>query len=300
MHVGGRVEWLLEPADPEQLVQAVVAAREAGLCVRILGGGANVIVDDGLLEGAVISTARLNKVFRPAPEHTGLEPGAASAQVAPQPRETNTRLVAWCGASLPALVAQAKDLGWSGLEGLIGVPGQLGGGVAMNAGGRWGDLWQTIERVRTIDLDGRLYDDERAACHPGYRDGGIGQRVVVSAVLRLKPDDPNHVRQRCRAYLQHKNRVQPVSQWSAGCIFKNPDPELSGGLSAGQLIERHGLKGRRRGDAEVSPQHGNFIVNLGNARATDVLGLIDEVRDVIAQRTGIALAGEAKVWRAGR
>ena len=102
-----------------------------------------------------------------------------------------------------------------------------------------------------------------------------------------------------REYLETKRRVQPVTEASAGCIFKNPPPELSGGRSAGKLVEDAGAKGRTRGDAIVSPLHGNFIVNRGNATSADVLTLIEDVRDLVAERTGVVLATEVKVWRAG-
>jgi UDP-N-acetylmuramate dehydrogenase len=106
------------------------------------------------------------------------------------------------------------------------------------------------------------------------------------------------VKERGRDYLLEKNRAQPVTESSAGCVFKNPDPNASGGLSAGKLIEHCGLKGRTRGDAIVSPLHGNFIVNRGAARASDVLALIEEVRAIVAEKTGIVLELEAKIWRA--
>jgi UDP-N-acetylmuramate dehydrogenase len=299
MRVGGQAEWLLEPADPEQFAAALVAAREHGGPVRILGGGANVIPCDGILPGVVIATSRLNRVFRPPPGSSGLEPlEGLPAERAPAPRDEEARLVAWAGASLPALVAQARDLGWSGLEGLIGVPGQLGGGVAMNAGGRWGELWDVVERVRVLDEDGRVLDLERSQCRPRYRDGNLGRCAVVCAVLRLAPATVADVRERGREYLQEKKRVQPVAEWSAGCVFKNPPKDKSAGRSAGQLIEACGLKGLSRGDAQVSPLHANFIVNRGHATASDVLALIDELRARVAERTGLVLEGEAKLWTA--
>jgi UDP-N-acetylenolpyruvoylglucosamine reductase len=293
MRVGGRAEWLLEPADPEELRRAWIHAREQGSEVRLLGGGANLIVEDGLHPGVVISTARLRRVFRPdlAEEAMGGAPGEKLERGAP------AQLVAWAGATLPSLVNAATRLGWSGLEGLVGVPGQLGGGLAMNAGGRWGDLWNVVESVRLLEADGELVDLPRERCTPRYRDGGLGERVAVGAVLRLVAADPEQVRERAREYLLEKKRVQPVTESSSGCIFKNPDRELSDGRSAGKLIEDCGCKGLARGDAIVSPLHANFIVNRGRASASDVLGLIDEVRERVAQRTGIELATEVRIWR---
>lgn len=300
MRVGGRVEWLLEPKSPDELCRALVAAREQGYPVRMLGGGANLIVQDGVLPGVVIATDCLDRVFRPEVEATD-DPYAeevAISRVAPASRADDPRLVAWCGSSLPGLVRKASELGWAGLEGLVGVPGHLGGGVMMNAGGRWGDLWDVVESVRVLTMDGEVKDLQRADCDPQYRSGNLGDVVVVAAVLRLTPDNTHAVKERAKQFLLEKNRVQPVTESSSGCIFKNPDPELSGGRSAGKLIDDLGLKGLQRGAAIVSERHGNFIVNRGGATAADVLGLIDELRARVADATGIELSIEVRRWLA--
>jgi UDP-N-acetylmuramate dehydrogenase len=301
MHVGGRAEWLLEPATPAELVAAYQACRERGLAIRILGGGANLLIDDRLLAAAVITTARLNRLFR-APAEQDAAAALASdeadaTRVAPPSRETNPRFVAWAGATMPAIVRAASELGWSGLEGLAGVPGNLGGGIAMNAGGKWGDVWGVVERVRVLDVDGTVRDLARAECSPGYRDGGLGSSIVLGAVLAFRVDDPTSVKERVRDYLLEKRRVQPVTEWSAGCIFKNPPKETSDGRSAGKLIDDAGCKGLARGDAFVSELHANFIVNRGAATAADVLALIEDVRERVARASGVALETEVKIWR---
>jgi UDP-N-acetylmuramate dehydrogenase len=300
MRVGGRAEWLLEPKSPDELCRALVAAREQGFEVRMLGGGANLIVQDGVLPGVVIATDCLDRVFRPEIEATDdpFREEVAISRVAPASRTEDPRLVAWCGASLPGLVRKASDLGWSGLEGLVGVPGHLGGGVMMNAGGRWGDLWDVIESVRVLTLDGEVRDLARADCDPQYRSGNLGDVVVIAAELRLTPDNTHAVKERAKEFLLEKNRVQPVTESSSGCIFKNPDPELSDGRSAGKLIDDLGLKGLSRGAAVVSERHGNFIVNRGGASAADVLGLIDDLRERVADATGIELSIEVRRWLA--
>lgn len=302
MRVGGSVEWLLEPATPEELRAAVAAAREAGCVPRILGGGANLILADGELPGVVITTSRMQRLFRVDPDGReelveGVVDGPSARSVA-LTRDEGHELVAWAGVSLPKIVSTAAKLGWKGVEGLAGVPGNVGGGAAMNAGGRWGDFWDVIERVLLVDPQGNFVERTRAQLCPSYRNGNVGDCVVASAVLRFQPDTPAAVKERGREYLLSKNRVQPVTEWSAGCIFKNPPKELADGCGAGQLIERCGLKGLARGDAIVSPLHGNFIVNRGRASAADVLTLIDDVHDRVLERTGVDLAREVKVWRA--
>jgi UDP-N-acetylmuramate dehydrogenase len=274
----------------------------------VLGGGANLIVADGPLEETVLATERMARVFRPA-HGAGAEGqlGASScvespalaaspARGEPLERVADARLVAWAGASLPGLVRAARDLGWSGLEGLVGVPGHLGGAVAMNAGGRWGEMWDVVERVRVLLGDGTLIERARADGAARYRDANLGGAIVLGAVLRLRVDAPAAVHERMREYLAHKSAAQPVTERSAGCIFKNPPHEAAAGLSAGQLVERCGLKGRARGAAEISHKHGNFIVNRGGATAVDVLGLVEEVRAEVAERTGVLLEREVKVW----
>ncbi len=300
--VGGRAEWLLEPATPEELRKAIAAAREEGFVSRILGGGANLIVGDGRLAGVVIATDRLQRLFRPGrdvPSEESLRDLGPDLRVAPDPRsgdDEDARFVAWAGVSMPRVVSATQKLGWTGLEGLVGVPGNVGGGVAMNAGGRWGEMWDAVERVLLVDERGQFRELPREECAPAYRNGNLGTSVVASAVLRLRPDDPARVLERCRDYLGQKKRAQPVTEKSAGCIWKNPDPAKSGGLSAGQLVERCGCKGRARGDAVVSPLHGNFVLNRGRATASDVLLLIREVHDLVLEKSGVDLEREVKVW----
>jgi UDP-N-acetylmuramate dehydrogenase len=300
LRVGGQVEWLLEPANPDEFVAAWCAARERGFEPRVLGGGANLIVGDGLLAGVVITTERMGRVFRVHPEGGAREGQAFEPRalaLAPPERGSEARLVAWAGCSLPGLVRVTRELGWSGFEGLAGVPGQLGGGIAMNAGGRWGDTWDVVERVRVLAPDGTLEERARARCAPRYRDGALGGAIVLGALLCFRVAQPALVKERVSEYLRRKSATQPVTERSSGCVFQNPDPECAGGRGAGELIEAAGAKGLTRGDAVVSAKHGNFILNRGRARAADVLALIEEVRARVAERFGILLADEVRVWR---
>jgi len=213
MRVGGHAEWLLEPSHPDQLVEAWSLARERGLRPRILGGGANLVVEDGEHPGVVFATERLSRVFRPHPDvdDASVEEGGRDVYDPELPRveamdgDADPRLVAWAGARLPGLVRAAQELGWRGLEGLVGVPGQLGGAVFMNAGGRWGEIWDVIESVRLLLPDGSLVQRERGECEPRYRDGNLGGAVLLGAVLRLEPEDPQTIRTRMRSYLAEKH-----------------------------------------------------------------------------------------------
>jgi UDP-N-acetylmuramate dehydrogenase len=296
---GGQAEWLLEPRHPDEFVAAWNAARERGYEPRVLGGGANLIVADGLLPGVVITTERMGRVFRVHPDGVadeGEEFAPRNLTLAPLERDSEARLAAWAGCSLPGLVRVTRDLGWSGFEGLAGVPGHLGGGIAMNAGGRAGETWDVVESVRVLAPDGTLRHLARSECKPRYRDGGLGGAIVLGAVLRFRVDEPAAVKERVADFLRRKAAVQPVTERSSGCVFKNPDRALSGGRGAGELVEAAGAKGLARGDAHVSEKHGNFIVNRGRARASDVLDLIEEVRARVAERLGIRLENEVQIW----
>ena len=299
LKVGGRAEWLLEPANPEELRVAWLAAHERGLPVRMLGGGANLLIADGELPGVVIGTDRLAYCFRPTSERQAgaelfesLEPDGRIAQE----KDADPRLVVWCGEGLPALVRRAAQLGWSGLEHLAGVPGHVGGAIAMNAGGREGWIGDVVESLRILEPDGTELQLERSDWNPGYRDGKLAGKCVVGAVLRLEPVGRLVVEEATREYLKKKNAVQPVTQRSAGCIFKNPDPEQSDGRGAGQLVDQAGAKGLARGGARISERHGNFIVNAGGATAADVWWLIEEARRRVLEATGVELELEVQCW----
>jgi UDP-N-acetylmuramate dehydrogenase len=293
MRVGGTAAWLLEPATPEELGLAWRAALERGVRPRVLGGGANLLIEEGD-HGVVITTDRMRRVFRPGAAHTPEEDARQREEGAGR----EPRLVAWAGAGMPGLCRIARDSGLAGLAGIVGIPGHLGGGIAMNAGGRWGELWDVVAAVRVLTPAGEELELPRAECTPGYRDGGLGEHVVLAAEIALVPDDPARIRAEMQDYLAQKSAAQPVQEHSSGCVFRNPAPEVADGRSAGQLVDQCGGKGLARGDAVVSAKHGNFIVNRGSARAADVLGLIEDLRRLVADRTGILLETEVRVWRA--
>lgn len=310
LNVGGTVEWLLEPTHPDQLVAAFAAARERGYAPRILGGGANVLMPDGELPGVVVTTACMSRVFRPRhpdvdPLHDededALAPVLPHLVGKPDPNlspgvEDDPRLVAWAGMGLPGLVRVTRHLGWSGFEGMVGVPGQLGGGVAMNAGGRWGETWDVVESVRVLTPAGDVEHRERADCAPSYRDGNLGGAVVLGACLRFEVSTPAAVRAAVRDHLAEKSGAQPLTERSSGCVFKNPPADAADGRGAGKLIEDCGGKGLARGGAAVSEKHANFIVNRGGATAADVRALIADVRRLVRDRAGVELELEVQVW----
>ncbi len=300
LKVGGAVEWLVEPKTPEELVAAVAHAREAELDVRVLGGGANLLIVPELLPGCVISTELLNRTFRPTDLEAGGEldgSDAPLARVAPELASDDPRLVLWAGARLQGLVRTAYQLGLRGAELLSGVPGHVGGALAMNAGSRdWG-FWDQVERVWLLDpATGEVSERAREECAPSYRNGNLQGQIALACVLRFEPDDKAALKAEADEYLRAKCAAQPVTERSAGCVWKNPDPELSDGRGAGKLVDDLGLTGLKLGRAMVSPQHGNFVLNAGDATGVEVLALIEEVEARVLDATGIELKREVCLW----
>lgn len=268
MRVGGPARWLVTPRTQEELSAVVRAARDEKLEVNILGGGANLLVSDDGVAGVVVRTAGLTWCRF---EDDGVAAGA--------------------GVSFPRLVRECTARGLGGLEGLCGIPGTLGGALVMNAGGRHGELAPLVDWVDVLSDDGSVQRQEASKLSFGYRRSSLYGRVVVGGRLKLTPGDAERLLSRYREVLTAKEATQPLSARSAGCLFKNPD-----GQSAGALIDGCGLKGFQVGGARISEIHANFVVNDGEAKASDILELAAAVRDRVFDRTKIELELEVKVW----
>lgn len=256
--IGGPADVLVEPRDEEELAGVLRLAAREGVPLRILGGGANLLVRDEGVRGAVVRLTGLN---------------------------CRRRNRVQAGFPLPRLVRQTLEEGLGGLEPLAGVPGTVGGAVRMNAGGRHGTFGDVVRFVEILTPSGerrRLTRDEAGF---RYRGSALDGNLVVAVELDLRPDAGAAAR--FASLLEEKRRTQPLDLPSAGCVFKNPP-----GGAAGRLIEECGLKGARSGAARVSPLHANFIVNEGGATAADVLRLIDRIRG----RVPVPLELEIEVW----
>ncbi len=244
LKVGGPAE-LWEVEDEADLREATAEP------YRVLGAGSNLLVAD---EGVCDRVVRLGRSFN------DLRSFGDSADV-------------WLGAGtpLPGLVRRAQRAGLSGLEGLLGVPAVLGGAVAMNAGTRYGELSDTLQEVELF-LAGELVRLPASALNLSYRHAELPEGAVVTRVrLKFTPSTPERV-EAAMQVVDAARAGQPKVK-SAGCAFKNPP-----GDSAGRIIDRAGLKGLRVGDAMVAHEHGNFVLNLGNATAADVEELLTLVR----------------------
>jgi UDP-N-acetylmuramate dehydrogenase len=262
--IGGESEVWVVSSAPE----LAEATREG---YRVLGGGSNLLVsDEGVRERVIRLAGELGS--------GSLEGGTL---------RSGRYLSPWLGAgrSLPGLLRQARTLGLSGLEGLVGIPATLGGAVWMNAGTRFGEIFTALDQIE-IWRDGRAEVLEAREVPWSYRSSGLPRGAVVTKVrLQLQPSDEAEVARRMQpAHLARQG--QPKAR-TAGCAFKNPPGE-----SAGRLIDRAGLKGLRIGDAMISREHGNFIVNVGQASSEDVLRLLDQVRGCLPTPLDL----ELEVW----
>ena len=268
--VGGRPEFLFEPAAPDEAQAVVQACNERGVPLHFLGGGYNLLVHDTPIPGAVIASKWLR-----------------DKQV------TAMSVSVGAGYPFPRLVRESIELSIPVLPGCPGIPGTVGGCVAMNAGGRFGDIGDALLSVLAIDAQGELLTHTIQPGDMSYRSSPFTEHMIVEATFRRDLDlDPAEQQALFEEALDWKRATQPLGARSAGCIFKNPP----GDKSAGRLIDEAGLKGHTIGGAMVSPVHANFIENAGGATCADIEALIDHIRSTIHTRTGITLELEVRSW----
>jgi len=270
MKVGGPAQLFFEPRSVDELKGVASACHAAGLPIRVLGGGSNILVRDEGVPGAVI------RLSAPAFAEVAIE---------------GERLKAGAGALLSHVVTRAAEAGLAGLESLVGIPGTVGGAVRGNSGGRTGEIGEHVTRVTVLTAQGDVVVREEDELSFAYRSSSLNELAILSVEFDLKPENADEIAQRMKKTWVLKKAAQPLSFQSAGCIFKNPR-----GQSAGALIEQAGLKGTRVGKCEVSDRHANFIVTDAGVRSADVLTLIDLIRTTVAEKYGVDLELEIQVW----
>ena len=189
------------------------------------------------------------------------------------------------------LVLRTVRQGLAGIECLAGIPGTVGGGVRMNAGGKFGDIGALVTRVQVMDAQGIVFERLKDDLVFDYRSTNIVAPFILGATLELDEEDPERITKRMKEIWMFKRNSQPLNTKNAGCIFKNPR-----GLSAGALIDQAGLKGMRVGGAEVSTKHANFIIAHPGCKADDVLKLVKIIKEKVYEKNEIVLETEVKVW----
>lgn len=269
--VGGPADLAVRPSTCEELARVLQALDEDPVPFAVLGGGSNLLVADRGFRGVVVLTAGLGDL-----------------------RVEGTCLHAGAGVASHAVAEAALAAGLTGAEFLTGLPGSIGGACFMNARAYGGEVSQVLRRARVIHRDGQqdersLGPEQFAYKRSPFQDEGL---VLGQATLILEEGDIDQIRQRMEIILRSRRDRHEPDHPSCGCVFKN---DYRIGISSGQLIESLGLKGFRIGDAQVSPYHANFIINLGRATATDIRRVMDHVRRTVASKTGFELELEVQL-----
>ena len=274
LRVGGAIDWVVSPDTEAKAAAIVHALDQAGIGWRALGSGSNILADDGEHHYVVLSLKELKAevVF------------------------SGERVSVSAGYSLPRLCIDVARQGLSGIEGLGGIPGTVGGALWMNAGAYDHEIGTVTETVR-IARDGQVVEIPGSSVQWNYRHTSFKEgELLLGATLKLAPDDPEQIKARMEEAKSKRLASQPHGSRSAGCFFKNPPAAAVG---TGKMIDELGMKGTRRGSAVVSPVHANFIVTEGeDARAADALSLAEEIRERVKREHGIELEYEVEVWRA--
>lgn len=267
--IGGPADYLLVAKKAGDLREAARLAWAHDLPLFVMGGGSNLLVADAGVRGlVVVNRARTITCER-------------------------TRVRAESGASLSTLAQRCIHQGLAGLEWAIGVPGTVGGAVVGNAGAHGGDMSGVVARALIFEADGTERAWSNAELGFAYRSSaikrGVGKSVILSVDFTLTEEPSEAIGARADEYNAYRKATQPPGA-SIGSMFKNPPDDY-----AGRLIDAAGLKGKRVGKAQISPVHANFFVNLGEARAADVLGLIEAARQAVLEQFGVALELEIQL-----
>ena len=267
--VGGPADYFFVPSDREDLGM-FLALLPAHVPVLWVGLGSNLLVRDGGYRGAVICT------------HKGLGHSSPSG---------SSGYFAEAGVPCAKMARHSAQIGRCGAEFLSGIPGTIGGALAMNAGAYGHDIWSIVKKVGLIDRQGKLYESTRDAIKIDYRSVvGHGDCWFLNATFDLIPGNKEEAQGAIRTLLQTRGREQPIQERSAGSVFKNPNGDF-----AARLIEAAGLKGQHCGGARVSIAHANFIINDGSATALQIECLIKRIQETVAEFCGVELEREVHI-----
>lgn len=267
--VGGPVDVLVIPEKYDEVVKVIELCERYDVNYYIVGNGSNLLVKDGGIRGVVIKLLRLNKL-----------------QIG------NNKIIAGCGVPLGFLSRKARDKSLTGLEFACGIPGSVGGAVAMNAGAYNGEISSIIESVLVIDNKGNMRRINKDELEFGYRTSIILKQkyVVLEATFKLEKGDKEKISTRINDLMRRRIEKQPLEYPSAGSTFKRP-----AGHFAAKLIQDSGLKGKSIGGAQVSEKHSGFIINKENATAKDILNLINFVKHTVKSKFNVDLDPEVRI-----
>ena len=269
-HIGGPAELMAQPQSEAELQSLLLKAAEAAVPVTLVGNGSNLLVRDKGIRGLVI---KLGSMLRDI-------------------RVSGNVLTFGSGVSLAQASKKAAELGLSGMEFAVGIPGSIGGAVYMNAGAYDGEMSKVVKSVRVMDAAGEVSELSAGELDFGYRHSALqgSGKIVTSVTVELAAGDKQAIAEKMADFSNRRITKQPLELPSAGSMFKRPP-----GYFAGTLIDQTGLKGYTVGGAQVSTKHAGFVVNIGGATAADVLQLISDVQAKVFAAHGVHLEPEVLV-----
>ncbi|MGK5092923.1 UDP-N-acetylmuramate dehydrogenase [Deltaproteobacteria bacterium TL4] len=277
LKVGGKTTGFIDVLSPADLKLLLPFIHHYQIPWFLLGKGSNVLIKDETWPGIIF---RLSGEFK-------------SCSLQPPTHQ----ILAGAALTCVSFVQKCIPLGWGGMEFLIGIPGTIGGAIAMNAGAHGAEISEFLQEVGWMDFEGNLHADDVRHFNFSYRHSSLNARVhstiVTQALFKLGLSDPETVKSRVQQWQQFRFEKQPHKQPNCGSVFKNPP-----GHYAAQLIEASGLKGFKLGDAQVSEKHSNFMVNLGHATALEILNLITLVQEKVLNDHGVLLETEVQILSA--
>ncbi|MDO4860357.1 MAG: UDP-N-acetylmuramate dehydrogenase [Bacillota bacterium] len=268
---GGQADILVIPENEEQLMYALKTLAGSGAEYMVMGNGTNILVKDGGYRGVIVKI------------------GDAFSDI----RVEGEKLIAGSGALMTQVANEALDAGLEGFEFASGIPGSIGGAAFMNAGAYGGEIVQILESVRVAAKDGsRIFTMTNEELELSYRHSKLYETgdIVLEVTLKLKKGDKLTIRNKIRELAEKRNSKQPVDKPSAGSFFKRPE-----GYYAGKLIQDAGLKGLTVGGAQVSELHSGFVINTGNATASDIVQLKEVVQATVKDKFGVELQPEVRI-----
>lgn len=269
--IGGKCDLLVNLNGEESAIKLIPLAERLEVPYYIFGKGSNLIVDSSGIDGVVF-------VF-----------GDNFSNIV---QKDDTTLICSSGTSIPQICEACLEKGLSGFEFAYGIPGTLGGAVYMNAGAWGGEIKDVVTDVKAMDRQGNIKVYNLSELHFSYRHSRFSEtkEVILSAQIHLKKSDKNEIKSKMDELYQRRKSRQPIEFPSAGSMFKNPE-----GTSASLLIDQCGLKGRSVGDVEVSTKHAGFIINKGNADFSQLMKLIEIVKETVKEKKGFELQCEPQI-----
>ncbi len=267
--IGGVADILLRPESVEKLIKVIHYVNKNNIPTFLIGNGSNLLVRDGGIRGIVIKTEQIKNI--------SIEGNILSAE---------------CGAELADISTAAYNSSLTGFEFACGIPGTLGGAVYMNAGAYDGEMSFVLDEVRVVTMDLKVITLKREDLELGYRTSAVKTNgfVVLDAKIVLEPGSKEEIKEKIDDLTRRREERQPLEFPSAGSTFKRPT-----GYFAGKLIQDAGLKGYQIGGAQVSEKHSGFVINKENAKADDVLGLIQYIQNTVMEKFNVELSTEVLI-----